>query len=147
MSNLIEHAKKELSLIGGENDPMQDQMNSHILKMVEEFSKEGHSGFSASYAVSALQKLLRFQPLTPLTGDDSEWMEVGENMFQNVRCGTVFKNGKNGQAYNIDGNVFRDQNGCSYTNGKSRTKVDFPWMPNTPNIVDYYDEDSEAPSQ
>jgi len=144
MSNLLEHAKKELALMGGADDEMQQAMNEHILKMVQEFGGEGHSGFSASYALGLLEKLLRFKPITPLTGEDSEWNEVGDNTFQNNRCSTVFKEGKDGQAYHIDGNVFVDESGCSVTNCYSSVIVNFPWTPpEKPNYVHYFERRKE----
>jgi hypothetical protein len=117
------HAERELNAIG-ETSPMRE----HLLHMVDVFSAEDHSGFSASFAASALDKLLRFEPLTPLTGDDSEWMEVGDGLWQNIRCSHVFKSIDDG-AYDIDGRVFRDPDGCRYTNGKSHTPVTFPYTP------------------
>ena len=51
-----EHAKHELDIIGlkEDSDEMDRAMRNHILKMVEVFSDEGHSGFSASYALAIL---------------------------------------------------------------------------------------------
>ena len=77
--SLKSHAINELDVIGlTEDDEMNGEMRKHILHMIEEFSKEGHSGFSASYAVSILSKLLKYEPLSPLTGYDSEWMELSK---------------------------------------------------------------------
>ncbi|WP_419827642.1 hypothetical protein [Sphingomonas sp.] len=83
MSNMVAFAKEELRrLRSGELDEMQDMMDAHILRMVEAFSDEGHSGFSASYAVGILEKVLRFEPISPLTGDDDEWtaLDYDEDM-------------------------------------------------------------------
>ena len=87
-------------------------MRKHILYMVKEFGKEDHSGYSASYAINLLNKLLRFEPLSPLSGDDSEWNEVGHGVFQNKRCFHVFKDA-DGKAY--------DSNGRGY--------IKFPYVP------------------
>lgn len=138
---MTDYAKRELDLIGmtdGGND-YDTAMRDHILHMVEEFSKEGHSGFSASYAISCLEKLLRFEPLSPLTGADDEWIETSfgpEMSWQNKRCGRVFK-GEDGRAYDIEGKVFWkwmiDEEGNSYkshfTNRDSRVYVEFPYVP------------------
>ena len=90
MSNLIDFAKKELDIVGMKEDDSEISnraMREHILKMIEVFSDEGHSGFSANYAVVILQKLLKFEPLSPLTGEDSEWTLISEkeNLYQNKR--------------------------------------------------------------
>ena len=75
MTNIETYAIDELTRIGmyGSGDEMNDAMCEHILKMVNVFAEEGHSGFSANYAINILQKLLRFEPLSPLTGEDDEW--------------------------------------------------------------------------
>ena len=48
--------------------------------MMQEFANEGHSGFSASYAISILTKLMDFKPLSPLTGEDDEWNNISEKI-------------------------------------------------------------------
>lgn len=133
MSNYKNYAIDELTRIGmyGSGDKMNDMMCDHILKMVDLFAEEGHSGFSAGYAISILQKLLRFEPLSPLTGEDDEWCEVSDGLFQNKRLSRVFKNGKDGQAFDIDGKVFVEPDGHSYTNRDSRVYIEFPYIPKT----------------
>jgi len=145
--SFVEYAEKELDLIGMTDDS-EDEMNlamrDHILRMIRVFSQEGHSGFSASYAVSCLEKLLRYEPLSPLTGEDDEWMEVGmahggdQPFYQNKRCGRVFKD-ENG-AYDIDGIIFWEwytdpETGEKYkshfTCKESRVPVEFPYTPKT----------------
>jgi len=140
--SLLDHAERELDLMGMEDDnDMNGMMRRHILHMVKEFSSEGHSGFSASYAIQVLEKLLKFEPITPLTGEDWEWNDVseisGDTLYQNARCGHVFKN--NEGAYDIDGKVFwswmTDDNGekfkSYYTSRDSRVPVTFPYTPTT----------------
>jgi hypothetical protein len=128
-----EHAKHELDIIGlkEDSDEMDRAMRNHILKMVEVFSDEGHSGFSAGYALAILSKLLKFEPLTPLTGEDSEWNLVSEidNLYQNRRCSHVFKS--NGKSYDINGKVFVQENGVSYTSADSKVDITFPYTPKT----------------
>jgi hypothetical protein len=126
--NLMAHARRELP---PEGDDMQALMNRQLLQIVAVFSTHGHSGFSASYAVGALEKLLRFEPLGPLTGDPDEWMDHGDGYFQNRRCSHVFKQPDrfNGQAYDIYGRIFREPSGCCYTNGDSHVPITFPYTP------------------
>jgi hypothetical protein len=132
MSNLEDYAKRELALLrrpGDEPDEMQDAIEANILKMVAMFAYEGHSGSSASYTISILEKILRFEPVTPLTGADDEWNEIDPDCFQNNRCGRVFKDSKDGQAYDSQGRVFTDPDGYSYTSTDSRVPVTFPYRP------------------
>ena len=67
--SMVEYAKSELERIGKDKKGMQDAINKNILEIVEIFSNQGHSGFSAGYALNVLERLLRYKPLTPLTGE------------------------------------------------------------------------------
>ena len=131
MSNLLAHAEHELMLLrdGEEPDEMQREMEGCITSIIRQFAEQGHSGFSAGYAVSCLEKLLRFEPLRPLTGAGDEWIEVGPGVFQNKRCSHVFK--EDGRAYDIDGRVFEEPDGVRFTSGDSRVYVEFPYSPKT----------------
>lgn len=135
--NLMAHADSELPPDAG--DEMQAMMNDGLRELVLVFSSQGHSGFSGAYALAALEKLLRFEPLGPLTGADSEWVEVGEGTWQNRRCGRVFK-GEDGRAYDIEGRVFREPDGGCFTNIDSRVYVEFPYTPTT----EYVDVEAAA---
>lgn len=132
-SALVTHAQREFESSYQSGDKMNIMMADHLIDMVRVFSAEGHSGFSAGYATSALGALLRYEPLGPLTGEDSEWMEVGEQngkpLHQNRRCSRVFREGN--YAYDIDGAVFREPGGACFTGRQSRVPVTFPYTPKT----------------
>ena len=132
MSKYLEHLDREWAAMGwsttDEDDP-QVWIYNHLKKLLEAFSDEGHSGSSAPYTVSLFRKLAMFEPIGPLTGDDSEWMEVSEGMLQNRRCSHVFK--ENGEAYDIDGKVFEEPDGSRFTSRDSRVSVTFPYTPAT----------------
>src|SRR3546814_12541226 len=64
----------DLIAFPGDNE-RQAQMGEHVLDMVAMFGLEWHSGFSASYARQYIDKALRFEPFSPLTGAESEWGE------------------------------------------------------------------------
>lgn len=159
----LTHAKKEFLAAGWTDeqgkfkDEMQEELCKDVLAMLEVFSAQGHSGMSAPYAISLFEKLAKFEPIVPLTGEDWEWNDVGDGIFQNNRCSRVFKQAGifNGQAYNIDGKVFRewkerdldpDEPGypgkrkfsSCYTSRASRVPVTFPYIPTT----EYVDVDS-----
>lgn len=165
MASLLDHAKKELDLLGLKEDSpdeMNRAMREHLIHMVEEFSKEGHSGFSANYALSILKKLLAYKPLAPLTGADDEWVKHDygvEPTYQNKRRSSVFKDG-DGQAYDIDGKVFwewckrpldEDESGYPgekiyksyYTCRDSRVPVTFPYDPPDEPIYEYRYSEAE----
>lgn len=128
--NLVSHAKRELILLRGPNgrEVMQDAIERNVLTMVRIFADEGHSGSSAGYTVGLLEKVLRFEPITPLTGADGEWVQVAEGVWQNARCSHVFKRA-DGDAYDIEGRVFREPSGVCFTRRGSRVPVTFPYRP------------------
>jgi hypothetical protein len=159
MSNLVKHAEKELDLIGlteNSKDEMNVMMRKHILHMVKEFAAEGHSGFSAPYAIDALSKLFSYKPLAPLTGEDSEWNEILTTAdgprWQNNRRSSVFKDA-DGSCWDIDGKVFwewwKDNQGghpdpqdghvtkVYYTCFESRVPVTFPYIAPDKPIYEY----------
>ncbi|SDI15160.1 hypothetical protein SAMN05192534_12338 [Alteribacillus persepolensis] len=135
--SLVGFAKRELAVLEEDGDDMQKEMNNCILEIIETFSKQGHSGFSASYAMQIIERILRFKPVTPLTGEDDEWNVVDEDLEQNKRCPSVFRYNKdNKTAYNIDGKIFSEDGGETwYTCEDSHVSVTFPYTPEEPERV------------
>lgn len=142
-SNLVLHAENELNIMlarceDEESRQMQIMMNNDILEVIKVFSEQGHSGFSAGYAISLLQKLLKYEPITPLTGNDDEWnkLDYGDDVkYQNKRCSRIFKNA-DGQAYDSEGKIFSDDGGESWYQSKnSRTYITFPYIPKTEKVI------------
>ena len=137
MSNLVEHAKREFEVLGWPgDDEMQQMVCDNLIELLEAFAEQGHSGSSAPYVMRLFGKLADFAPISPLTGKDSEWNEVGDNKYQNNRCSEVFKDSKDGEAHWISGKIFREPDGCTYTSGDSFVPVEFPWTKPEPEIVD-----------
>lgn len=134
-SNLVNHAERELALSGlvDPNEPYDVMLADAVMAHVRLFAAQGHSGMSAPITVSLLEKLLRFEPLGPLTGDDSEWVPLDyapDLAAQNKRCGRVFRRA-DGTAYDTEGRVFEDTDGSRWTNIDSRVEVTFPYVPST----------------
>lgn len=133
-SKTIIHAERELLAAGYEpldkeqEDGPNKWIQQNVLELLEVFGRQGHSGFSAPFAVEMFRKLALHEPLVPLSGADDEWNDIGDGMFQNNRCSRVFKDA-DGRAYDIDGRVFRYPNGCCYTGRDSRVYVTFPYTP------------------
>ncbi len=122
--DLVEYAKSELNRIEKDEDGMQERINKQIMEIVELFDKQGHSGFSAGYALGILERVLHYKPITPLTGKEDEWQ--GD---QNVRCFSVFRK-PDGKAYDIDGIIASDNGGITwFTSGKFRKEITFPYYP------------------
>jgi len=85
-----------------------------VLKLITLFSRQGHSGMSASIVRDLFNKLADFKPLSVLTFEDDEWEECTGwcddiEHYQNKRNTAVFKNGKNGKPYYINAYYLRNQ--------------------------------------
>jgi hypothetical protein len=105
---MIEHAKYELDLLlknceDEEGLKMQKVINNDILEIIETFAKQGHSGMSANYAIRIIDKLLKYEPILPLTLKDDEFVEVADGVFQNKRDSRIFKQKDrfDGKPYNV----------------------------------------------
>lgn len=145
MSNCREHAIMEFKAAGwidsdGKfNDEWQELLCMQVLELLDLFTTHGHSGSTAPYAISLFEKLARFEPIVPLTGEDWEWYEASEGVFQNKRCSHVFKQADrfNGQPYDINGKVFwnwyHGEDGkpfkSYYTGRESFVPITFPYTP------------------
>lgn len=138
------YIKNELDLYFGDS---KDEMSVMVRKSVEDLAKvfidQDHSGFSAKEVLSIIERLFRFKPLTPLTGEDSEWEEfnLSKAILQNKRYPSVFKNTETGEVFDISGKVFSIDNGKSWFSSKdSKIPVTFPYMPNLYPEEIYLDE-------
>lgn len=155
MSNLHKHALMEFKAAGwlddtGYKDEMQGMICAHVMKLLDVFSEEGHSGTSAPYAINLFKTLAMFEPIVPLTGEDWEWTEVHDGVFQNKRCSRVFKQADrfDGQPYDIDAIVWyewvereldADEEGypgirkykSHFTSRESMQPITFPYKPDT----------------
>ncbi|MEN2464937.1 hypothetical protein [Ornithinibacillus sp. JPR2-1] len=148
MSNLVNWAEKELNRLVENGDEMQLEINKDILEIVKVFSEQGHSGFSASYALNLIKRLLDWKPITPLTGEDDEWGESygSDNTQQNKRCYAVFReNFDNSTAHYLYGKVFSDDGGETwYSSRESNVPVTFPYVvPDKPEYIILNNKESE----
>lgn len=110
--NTIEWAKREVELYkkqseeADKKDPDYDPecpLNGYVtaclnsaMKALISLMSDGHSGMSIGIARGFLDRLVQFKPLTPLTGDDSEWsicnyQEKDCTRYQNIRYSSLFK--------------------------------------------------------
>lgn len=93
MSNLVDHARRELAIIGEDADTTEG-----LVRVVEAFAAMGHSGSSAFYCAGALDRLLRYQPLSALTNDPEEWTHIADDvagqpdLWQSTRNPEAFSN-------------------------------------------------------
>ncbi len=87
--SLVDHARHELALIGEDQDTADG-----IVKVIQAFADCDHAGYSAPMAIDYLDRLLRQQPLSPLTSDASEWVDrtdvSGYPLWQSTRDPRAF---------------------------------------------------------
>ena len=164
MTNTQKFAKRELDILEATTpDAIITPFAKEILALCEAFGKSGQSGGSAPFTATAIsqavKKLMMFETLAPLTGEDSEWVDMSEyndkeSMFQNNRDSRVFKNAKDGQAYFIEAIVFDGDIGGRFTgsvthNGENIRSAqyikEFPFTPKTfyVDVIDYRWADKE----
>ena len=139
-SNLVKHAKVELERAGYPavadcEDGPDKWMQENLLQLLSVFSEQGHSGFSASYCISAFTKLAKFSLLAPLKEEDCTF---NDDSTQCCQLSSLFKD-ENGFYY-LDAIVFKEQNGSCFSGSseladgssvRSRQYVKFPFTPKT----------------
>lgn len=114
MSNLIEHAEYELLLAGlfAEAGDYGGMIAEAVLELVEVFSKQGHSGYSAGLVLRLFNEVANYRTLTPVGVSQEEWVEVGssglvgssdyERFWQNKRRSSTFSRDGGKTWYDID---------------------------------------------
>jgi hypothetical protein len=96
MSNLLEHAKRELELAGlyDQDSDYNGDSAKAVEELVEVFSKQGHSGGSAWLVTEIFCKLVKYENLTPITDNPDDWQDVseymGKSMWQSKRNPSIF---------------------------------------------------------
>ena len=119
----IEHAKRELELAGlfDKDSDYDGALGTAVMELVEVFSKQGHSGFSAGRVISLFKEVALHNCLTPLSGETDEWNEIGDNILQNNRVSSVFKDLNTGKSYFLDAITWRTQTESTWS-GTAETK-------------------------
>ena len=138
--NLFDFALNELKLVEEKCETedslkMQQEVTRSVLRVVRAFQKAGYSGSTAKYAIHIIERVLRFKPITRLTGADDEWTDMSnytnnEILDQNIRCPAVFrKNHDNTTAYYIEGRLFSDDGGKTLRQtDESSIPIQFPYL-------------------
>lgn len=95
-SGLVKHARSELALI--END---EKFKDGLIDIVRIFSAQRHSGSSAEVAIELIGRLLRREPLTPLTDHPDEWHYVGHEQWDGTNG--IWQNKRDSRAFSLNG--------------------------------------------
>lgn len=145
---MIDHFKNELELAGlfNKDSDYGGMLGECVLELLTVFEKQGHSGFSAQMTANIFHKLLKENILSPLTGNDDEWVLHDEDpnkkyhVYQNKRRSSVFKTIDGSDVYDIDGGpIFKDINGNTYTCKESILhNIKFPYSLKEREVIDDY---------
>lgn len=102
-SGLYLHAKHELERAGlfSPGSAYAGMIGEAVLSAVENWAKQGHSGGSSHICLQVFNELIQYKPLTPITNEASEWMEVGKAPGRNG--GTVFQSRRKPSLFSTDG--------------------------------------------
>lgn len=104
----VEFAKEEMSRAGlySPDSDYGGLIPEAVLALVEAHSKQGHSGGSHSITVAIFNEVINYRPLTPISSDPSEWMEVGTDSrgtcYQSLRKPTCFSYNGGATWYDLD---------------------------------------------
>ncbi len=109
--NLKEHAQFELDRAGlfDKDSDYNGAIGPAVMKMIEVFRAEGHSGYSAMMTLDIFDRLAHFKALTKLTSNPDEWTDVSEvsgqkAMWQSKRQSSCFSKDGGRTFYDIEGN-------------------------------------------
>lgn len=104
---LIEFAKQELSIAGllDKDSDYDGMVGEAVLKLVEVFAEQGHSGFSAAMTLDVFNKVASYQNLTPITSKPEEWFQYDDSveMWQSKRNPSVFSKDGGRTWYDLEG--------------------------------------------
>ena len=94
-SNLAQHARRELELIGEE-----PQFVDWYVGVIRAFMVYGHSGGSAEATIPIINKLLKHENLSELTDDPDEWYKHSAEMWDGVTG--IWQNKRNSKMFSDD---------------------------------------------
>ena len=102
--SLSNFAKYELDLAGMfDKDADYDGMlGEAVMELIELFGSQDHSGMSAAMTIDLFDRLASYKPLSELTDNPTEWMDVSEELWQSRRNPVCFSNDGGRTYYDID---------------------------------------------
>lgn len=128
-------AEKQVEMI-----ERQTLINTKITELITLLVEQAKDGFNVSPSVKTLTNMLNRSYINPLTGEDDEWMEISDGVYQNLKCSRIFKD-KNlfdGKPYYTEGKAFSNNGGKSFYNSDdSYVLIEFPLyeLPETEQVI------------
>jgi hypothetical protein len=117
-----EHFEEELKILEKTVDPTEEDNDliirdyiPAIREILKIAAKQGHSGMSIQYYAASIANTIKnallLKPLSPLTGEDSEWViHDCDGMYaQNNRNSAIFKDEKDSKPYFLDAIIFQGE--------------------------------------
>jgi hypothetical protein len=111
--SLVSYAQRELELAGWfkEDSDYAGMVGPAVVKMVEQFAEEGHSGYSAGLCLALFKEVAAFKPLSPITNplDTGDFHDVSGpsgtpkmTTLQSTRLSSLFSEDGGETWYDID---------------------------------------------
>lgn len=118
-----------------------------VTGLLNVYSSDRYTDAEKEMSVDIFYRLINNMPISPLTGEDSEWVSIGDDeapLWKNIRCSTVFKDQECAwdtdvyfnwswtadPAFN-DGKPFK----MYFIDPNQRVKIKFPYVKELPNKV------------
>jgi len=107
-ASLVDHAKRELELAGlfDKDSDYDGMIGKAVMKLMNNFSGQGHSGFSANWTRDLFDQLAQYKNLTPITDDPEDWTNVSEHndkkLWQCKRNPSLFSENGGKSYYDVE---------------------------------------------
>lgn len=122
---LYEHAERELGLVNCD-----EGKKAALLAAVKGFATDGWSGGSVGWGIETLVRLLSYKPLTPITSEPSEWVEVGGPTIEHLRAERLWQNARRSTSFSRDGGrTWYDIEDPELNNGDVWKREEGDWEP------------------
>ena len=101
---------------------MQEMMNNDVIELLKVFEEQGHSGFSASWAINLFSKLAKYKLITEIEDNPEDWDENGQHKY----ISSIFKR-DDGTCYYMYSRLFAEPNSDNFFYNKaSNVDITFP---------------------
>ncbi len=115
------------------DNEMQKLICKQVIELLNIISNHEHLDAFALYAINLFKKLVYSEPISEIRCTEDEWFNYHDDMYQNKRLSSIFKEGKDGKPYYLDAIKWRSANrNCFYGNVEgiaSRQYIRLPFIP------------------
>lgn len=104
-SKLVQHARREMKLIGAYHADVDygGSVACNVQDVIALIASQGHSGGSMEQFLLMFDKLIRREPLSRLTDDPAEWVDMFQYDPHNPNGPTRYQNLRDSSAFSSDG--------------------------------------------